>query len=61
MEVPTQTHHKHMLQSEEVTQKSTFDIVNFSFSPHLPPQRKVISPTPTPLAAIQEAKGVTSS
>ena len=50
-----------MLQSEEVTQKSIFDIVIFSFSPYLPPHRKVISPTTTPLAAIQEAKEVTSS
>lgn len=58
MEVPTQTHHKHMLQSEEVAKNSIFDII-FSFSHHLLPQRKVISPTPTPFAAIQEAKEVT--
>lgn len=52
---------KHMLQSEEVTQKSIFDSVIFSSFPHLHPQRKVISATPTPLAAIQEAKEVTRS
>lgn len=55
MEIPTQVHHKHMLQSEEVTQKSIFVNITFSLCPHLSPWRKVIS-TPIPSAAIQEAK-----
>lgn len=60
--VPALKHHKKILQSKEVTYKSTLVDMFFltkTFSSHLPPQRKVIFPTPLP--AIQEVTEVTET